>query len=88
MVKWLLDCICRDTCHVYIVGSVHDHVVVFRNLCYLVLPWLQELYWQGEAVGCPQQEECSPVPEAFSSPRRHQTVWDTGKNERHLRAIF
>ena len=49
--------------------TVATYVVVYVDMCYLVLLWLQELYWQGEAAGRPQQEECSPVPEASSSLR-------------------
>ena len=51
-------------------------MVVCVDMCYLVFPWLQELYWQGEAAGRPEQEECSPIPEASSSLRQHQTVWN------------
>ena len=32
-------------------ATVPTYVVVCVDMCYLVLPWLQELYWQGEAAG-------------------------------------
>ena len=66
------------------VATVATYVVMCVDMCYLVLPWLQELYWQGEAAGCPQQEQCSPVSKASSSLRRHQTVWSwPGKGGGH-----